>query len=573
MEELQKLYNVLVRDGYYTKTLEEFTTQFEDPSYQDKVFDVVSRDELYTKDKESFLNKYSLKKKDSQEDTVSISEDGSLVQPTITQPAETEVSVVEDTISATKDSTVEFADIELENPELKMNVLDLAQQLPTLNYNELNEEGQQYVTETASKYDLSEDQILAQARTKKAAINQASITDFLYNAYKKGDAMLGEGILSIPTVLYETAALISDPINRALGREETNLEAFEEAIGTRKALDALIDEQEYRQKQAEIYKKERKIEGGIAENFFKDGNIPEQSDFTNVMKAVGMAGAEMVFSTISQGTLGKVYRDIIFRQGAEAGRKTFKKGLISMYETAIKKTGPIAAGLGEGDAFLAGVGSGGVYGAPISGIKGIQAVNKSIAKRKIAKKIKPTEFSDIAQVFQSDQTTELQLDLAETKRADEVLITKLKSKVDKGELTKEEADKIQQNFFDTATGNAKLKPLNLTSEQKTKAINLLKEKRALTEAINEIDDSSLSVVQQERLKEVNDELSSLVKPIKKEEEAQRRWMYKNKPEMAKRWESETPPGTLPQRLHPKQLKLPKFQKKRLPSLLRSRRMR
>lgn len=585
MEELQKLYDVLVRDGYYTKTLEEFTTQFEDPTYQDKVFNVVSREGLYTKDKDSFLNKYSLKKKDAPEDMVSISEDGSLVQPTITQSS-----------TATEDSTLEFADIELENPELKMEVLDLAQQLPTLNYNELNEEGQQYVTETASKYSLTEDQILAQARTKKAAINQAGITDFLYNAYKKGDARLGEGILSIPTSLYETAALISDPINRALGREETNLEAFEEAIGTRKALDALIDEQEYRQKQAEVFKKERKIEGGIAENFFQDGNIsdgflllgesiaesapvsvgimaasgsgvgliplaagattvmtgpelraqkkqfPEQSDFTNVMKAIGMAGAEMVFSTISQGTLGKVYKDIIFRQGAEAGKKTFRNGVISMYESALKKYGPVAAATGEGveevatqitqnlidgrpayegvpDAFLAGVGSGGVYGAPITGIKGIQEINKGIAKRKVAKKIKPTDFSDIAQVFQSEQTTDLQLDLVETKRADEVLVTELKRKVDKGELTKEEADKIQQNFFDTATGNAKLKPLNLTSEQKTKAINLLKEKRALTEAINEIDDSSLSVVQQERLKEVNDELSSLVKPIKKEEDA------------------------------------------------------
>ena len=59
MEELQKLYDVLVREGYYTKTLEEFITQFEDPTYQDKVFNVVSRDELYTKDKDSFLNKYS----------------------------------------------------------------------------------------------------------------------------------------------------------------------------------------------------------------------------------------------------------------------------------------------------------------------------------------------------------------------------------------------------------------------------------------------------------------------------------------------------------------------------------
>ena len=141
------------------------------------------------------------------------------MQPTITQPS-----------TATEDSTLEFSDVEYEDPNLKMDVLDLAQQLPTLNYNELNEEGQQYVTEMASKYGLTEDQLLAQARTKKAAINQSGITDFLYNAYKKGDARIGEGILSIPSVLYETAALISDPINRALGREETNLEAFEEAL-------------------------------------------------------------------------------------------------------------------------------------------------------------------------------------------------------------------------------------------------------------------------------------------------------------------------------------------------------
>ena len=55
MEEIQKLYDVLVRDGYYTKTLDEFNVQFQDPTYQDKVFNAVSRDGLYTKNKESFL--------------------------------------------------------------------------------------------------------------------------------------------------------------------------------------------------------------------------------------------------------------------------------------------------------------------------------------------------------------------------------------------------------------------------------------------------------------------------------------------------------------------------------------
>tara|TARA_R100000781_G_scaffold65365_2_gene41133 strand:- start:3810 stop:3986 length:177 start_codon:yes stop_codon:yes gene_type:complete len=35
-------------------------------------------------------------------------------------------------------------------------------------------------------------------------------------------------------------------------------------------------------------------------------------------------------------------------------------------------------------------------------------------------------------------------------------------------------------------------------------------------------------------------------------QAQRRWMYTNKPEMAKQWEDETPDtASLPNRLHPK----------------------
>jgi hypothetical protein len=60
MDELQKLYDVLVREGKYTKSFEEFQSKWgQDQAYKDKVFDVVSRDGLYTKDKESFFQKYS----------------------------------------------------------------------------------------------------------------------------------------------------------------------------------------------------------------------------------------------------------------------------------------------------------------------------------------------------------------------------------------------------------------------------------------------------------------------------------------------------------------------------------
>ena len=64
-ESLEKLYQVLSRDGFYTKSFEEFAEQFNDPAYQEKVFGVVSREGYFTKSREEFLTKYAPKKKDS----------------------------------------------------------------------------------------------------------------------------------------------------------------------------------------------------------------------------------------------------------------------------------------------------------------------------------------------------------------------------------------------------------------------------------------------------------------------------------------------------------------------------
>ena len=80
MEELEKLYEVLTRDGYYTKTFEEFQVQAEDPEYQDKVFQVVTREGLFTKSKEDFVNKYFQKKKDVSEPIVQEQESGSVTE-------------------------------------------------------------------------------------------------------------------------------------------------------------------------------------------------------------------------------------------------------------------------------------------------------------------------------------------------------------------------------------------------------------------------------------------------------------------------------------------------------------
>ena len=59
MEELKKLFDVLSEEGLYTKSFEEFTTQYQDEEYQDRVFDAVSTRGLYTKNIDSFKTKYS----------------------------------------------------------------------------------------------------------------------------------------------------------------------------------------------------------------------------------------------------------------------------------------------------------------------------------------------------------------------------------------------------------------------------------------------------------------------------------------------------------------------------------
>jgi hypothetical protein len=45
-------------------------------------------------------------------------------------------------------------------------------------------------------------------------------------------------------------------------------------------------------------------------------------------------------------------------------------------------------------------------------------------------------------------------------------------------------------------------------------------------------------------------------------QAQRRWMYANKPEMAKQWEDETPPGRLPARLNSRSTSKTKISQRR-----------
>ena len=66
MEEIEKLHEVVVKQGLYTKSLDEFKQKYSDKESIDKLYSVVSEKGLYTKEKDNFYDKYFPSQKKNQ---------------------------------------------------------------------------------------------------------------------------------------------------------------------------------------------------------------------------------------------------------------------------------------------------------------------------------------------------------------------------------------------------------------------------------------------------------------------------------------------------------------------------
>lgn len=150
MEELQKLYNVLVEQDLISKPFEEFEVEFSNPEYVDRVFNAVKEKDLYSFDKESFTEKYSPKKKIQDEDMASDSEDGLPVSPTGIDPNDEIFREESDSINASfelyKDTQTKLRELEskpdkslqekteleallIKNDSLRQDILDRGKKL------------------------------------------------------------------------------------------------------------------------------------------------------------------------------------------------------------------------------------------------------------------------------------------------------------------------------------------------------------------------------------------------------------------------------------------------------------
>lgn len=435
---------------------------------------------------------------------------------------------------------------------------------------------------------LEEVVVTGEKKKEKKIEEGYGLDNYLYDSFKKGDAFLGESLVSLPGTLFSLAALVSDPVNRALGFPETNVKKFEESIGTRPIIESLIEEQRGLGEKLNVYEKSKNIKGGAYDNFskgnFSDGFIklgrglgesapisismmmggaagatrlrmistatpvlagpelktqreenPNQSEVENVMKAFSIAGAESFFEGIGSGTLGKVYKDIIFKQGKEKGAETFRAGLISMYETALKRYGVPVSFLGGGieevatnttqniingknafegnaEAFTQGVGGGALYGSPVNLAKGVNAIKSAISETKVNSILKSSNFElrDVQAAFNPKEfTTEAQVELVKDKNTYKVLDSKLKRSVDNGDITNEQADAVRINFRETQGAVNQIKPLKLSTKDQAKAVQLMKEKKQLSNQIKQVGEANLTVEQSDRIKEIDQELKGI----------------------------------------------------------------
>jgi hypothetical protein len=370
-----------------------------------------------------------------------------------------------------------------------------------------------------SELDLKTSELFYKAQETKTELEDMSYGRNLLKRFNKGLAYVGENIALVPSTIYDVFAIpqnllveagilpesgraSSEKFSKDYDLENPILEYFvdeQEAIGDKLTV---YDEANYESTSpTENFSNGNYVDGfatlgnAIAESapvstmFMVGGAVstfgktaatmtvglagtekkelkkdnPEMGEVEVVLKSLAIAGAESVFSALSQGTIGKVYKDIIFKQGTKAGTQTFKNGIISMYATALKKFGAPAAMLGEGieeaatqitqnmikgnpyfegvaDAFVIGMGSGGVYGAPISTVKAVTGVKNGITRLKIGNILKegsgPNNVKETFKLFnKAETTTDQQIKIASMKNADVILQQDLTSAVENNSTT------------------------------------------------------------------------------------------------------------------------------------------
>ena len=465
-----------------------------------------------------------------------------------------------------------------------------------------NEIERQYSYDGVVEFEITPKEI--DSKANEIFINKTDPDNGLGRAYTRaleiGFNNVNSMISSIPETIYNVFALPQNIAAKLTGNEDwsTDSDRFKKDFDVENKLLNYYDEEIERLSESQEKFKQKKFKGktGIYENF-KEGSItegftlmglglaesapvsvammaggavagsaakvaavttpffveqaraelkeenPEMSAAELTFKSIGIAGAETVFSAISNKALTNVYKDIIKREGTEAGTKIFKDGIVKMYSTALKKYGAGAGMIGEGieevatqmtqnafkgknisegaaDAFLLGVGGGAVYGSPSNIVQIKNYASTKIATNKINDIIiddgKEKNINLVFDKAMADPITSVQLNVLDVKNAEKAILKNLKVGVKEGSITEKQAAQSLSKFKQTQALASQIKKtkLDLTPEESVKIINLLSEKVDLQKQIKDVEPALVSV-QKERINEIDEAIKTTAQEASK----------------------------------------------------------
>ena len=240
--------------------------------------------------------------------------------------------------------------------------------------------------------------------------------------------------------------------------------------------------------------------------FFEDENKVADLQRKAISRGVAIGLVEGITGGIAKGVTGKALKAGLSKPVATAAGVAV--------ESVGGGTGEIAGRIAaDQDMDVAEIGFEAITGTTTAPLTvGSELINLSdrIAEHNVNKELKNTDINTIEQAFNPETaTTEAQVKISQTKRAENVLDNQLKRSVSKGEITQEQANETKKNFLETQGAVNRIKPLKLNEQDQAQAIELIKEKQNLQKEIKQVNEASLTETQSERINQINEELKGL----------------------------------------------------------------
>ena len=152
----------------------------------------------------------------------------------------------------------------------------------------------------------------------------------------------------------------------------------------------------------------------------------------------------------------------------------------------------------------------GLGSAPVTMASQLKDLGRNVDVANLNKFLKEANYKEVTEAFSPEVlTSEAQVKIAQMPNAVDVIDEKLKQEVTAGTKTTEEADAVALNFRETQGAVNQIKPLRLSTKDQATAVQLMKEKKQLSNKIKQVGEPSLTIEQSNRIKEIDQDLEGI----------------------------------------------------------------